>query len=54
MYVYYLMSEYVALLISAMKTGFIVAAASRLNNENSFEFYYWNEFSQMRFTFKNV
>ena len=48
------MSEYRALSILGMKPGFTVAAASRLNTENSSEFYYWNEFNQMRFTFKYV
>lgn len=48
------MSEYAALLILAMKTGFTVAAAFRLNPENSFEFCYWNGFNPMRFTFKNM
>lgn len=53
-YLYYPMSEYVALSILGMKAGFTVAAASRLNTENSSEFYYWNEFNQTRFTFKYV
>ncbi|XP_014397768.1 PREDICTED: uncharacterized protein LOC106726634 [Myotis brandtii] len=50
-YLYYLTSEYEALLTSAMM---IVAAGSRLNAENSFEFYCWNEFNQMRFTFEGA
>lgn len=49
---YYPMSEYVTLLILAMMTASTIAAGSRLNTENSFEFCYWNEFNQMRFTFE--
>ena len=51
---YYLMSEYATLLILAMMTGFTMAAGSRLNTENSFEFCYWNMFNQMRYTFECV
>lgn len=49
-YLYYLMSEYVALLILAMTAGFTVAADSRFDAG----FYCWNEFNQMRFTFRYV
>lgn len=45
------MCEYGALLTSAVMTEFTMAAGSRLNTENSFEYYYWNEFNQMWFTF---
>ena len=48
------MSEYVTLLILAMMTGFTMAAGSRLNTENSFEFCSWNVFNQTRYTFECV